>query len=199
MRDARCATPVQQPAHNVLQLKHTQHKSRCNTQHIVPGWQINPQIEVVSSNHLRATNLQHTTPTRQASMQTYQGGCHCGKVRYEVTAPKDFEIVKCNCSICNKKGFLHLIVPKSQFNLLQGKEFISTYTFNTGVAKHHFCSACGISSYYIPRSNPDGVDVNVRCLDSFDPNREYMVQKFDGQNWEKNAASLAHLSHEHPE
>jgi len=93
------------------------------------------------------------------------------------------------------KGFLHLIVPHEKFELIQGKEFITTYTFNTKVAQHYFCSICGICSYYIPRSNPDAFDVNVRCLDDFDLDK-HKVQPFDGKNWEKHAHTLSHLSHD---
>lgn len=104
------------------------------------------------------------------------------------------EVEDCNCSICAKAGFLHLIVPKSRFRLLQGEDQISTYTFNTGVAKHTFCKVCGIKPFYTPRSNPDGVDVNVRCLDGTLPDLRIVL--FDGRNWENHAASLAHKSSE---
>ncbi|EFA77325.1 glutathione-dependent formaldehyde-activating [Heterostelium album PN500] len=121
------------------------------------------------------------------------GGCHCGQVRYSVQTPEQIEVVDCNCSICTKKGIIHFIVPNSKFKLLQGKEKITTYTFNTHVAQHYFCSVCGICTHYIPRSNPDGVDVNIRTLDNFDLSK-YTVKPFDGQNWESGASELAHLS-----
>lgn len=94
------------------------------------------------------------------------GGCHCGAVRFEVEVPEEPRLVECNCSICSMSGFLHLIVPLSRFRLLSGETQLTTYTFNTGVAKHTFCKVCGIKPFYTPRSNPDGVDVNVNCLDS---------------------------------
>lgn len=122
----------------------------------------------------------------------YQGSCHCRAVTFEVVAPEEVEVEDCNCSICNKAGFLHLIVPKKDFTLLSGKSDLTTYTFNTGVAKHSFCKHCGIKPFYIPRSNPDGVDVNVRCLDT-KPSQINIV-KFDGQQWEENAHTLAHKS-----
>lgn len=127
------------------------------------------------------------------ALVTHRGGCHCGRVRFEVLAPAEIEATECNCSICSKSGFLHLIVPKSRFKLLQGQEYLATYTFNTGVAKHLFCKVCGIKSFYVPRSNPDGFSVNVRCLD---PGmvKKFTVAPFDGQNWEQHAAELAHLS-----
>jgi hypothetical protein len=124
----------------------------------------------------------------------YTGGCHCGAVRFEVDAPEAVEVNRCNCSICSKSGFLHLVVPKSRFRLLQGEDALTCYTFNTGVARHLFCRTCGIKSFYIPRSNPDGVDVNVNCLDT--QPRHVTIGDFDGQHWEQHAASLAHLSRE---
>ena len=124
----------------------------------------------------------------------YQGSCHCGAVQFEVEAAADIEIEDCNCSICTKSGYLHLIVPLSKFRLLAGEEQLQTYTFNSGVAKHRFCKNCGIKPFYTPRSNPDGVDVNVHCLDT-EP-KSMTVVKFDGKNWEQNAHTLAHKSQE---
>jgi hypothetical protein len=122
----------------------------------------------------------------------YAGSCHCGAVAFEVEAPAPLVVQACNCSICTKAGFLHLIVPKSRFRLLRGESHLTTYTFNTGVAKHTFCATCGMKPFYTPRSNPDGVDVNVNCLDPMPG--DMVIEPFDGQNWEANGASLAHLS-----
>jgi hypothetical protein len=127
------------------------------------------------------------------SLVTHRGGCHCGRVGFEVLAPAEIDASECNCSICSKSGFLHLIVPKSRFKLLQGSEHLSTYTFNSGVARHLFCKACGIKSFYVPRSNPDGYSVNVRCLDPSTV-KSVNVSQFDGRNWEQHAAALSHLS-----
>jgi len=124
----------------------------------------------------------------------YRGGCHCGAVRFEVEAPERILVQDCNCSLCAMTGFLHLIVPKSKFRLVKGEENITTYTFNTGIAKHTFCRTCGIKSFYVPRSNPDGIDVNVRCLD--EPPGEMTIEPFDGRDWEQHGAELAHLSKE---
>jgi len=124
----------------------------------------------------------------------YKGSCHCGAVQYEVEAPRVVECQECNCSICSKSGYLHLIVPASKFRLLKGENCLTTYTFGTGEAKHTFCKICGIKSFYIPRSNPDGYDVNIRCLD---PQPEKIhISHFDGRNWEQHAHELAHLSKE---
>jgi hypothetical protein len=120
-------------------------------------------------------------------MHTHTGGCHCGRVRFEVIAPAKLEVTDCNCSICSKYGYLHLIVPADRFKLLSGRESLSTYSFNTHVAKHFFCSNCGVKSFYIPRSHPDGISVNARCLDS-DTIESMSVTPFDGQDWEKGRA-----------
>jgi hypothetical protein len=124
---------------------------------------------------------------------TYRGGCHCRRVRFEVDAPRRLRVQDCNCSLCRMSGFWHLIVPASRFRLLSGADVLTEYTFNTGVAKHRFCSVCGVKSFYIPRSNPDGVDVNARCLDEGSLG-EIEIEPFDGQNWEAGAGALAHLS-----
>lgn len=117
------------------------------------------------------------------------GGCHCGAVRFQVEAELPRELERCNCSVCSKSGYLHLIVPNQQFTLFQGEENLTTYTFNSRVAKHYFCKTCGIKPFYIPRSNPDGMDVNVNCLDEV-PTQVELVE-FDGENWEENAHKLA--------
>ena len=112
-------------------------------------------------------------------MMIYKGGCHCGVVPFEVKTPEEIECQDCNCSICSKSGYLHLIVPKSKFRLIEGEANLTTYTFGTAEAKHKFCKTCGIKSFYIPRSNPDGYDINVRCLDP--QPRKIMVEEFDGK------------------
>lgn len=123
----------------------------------------------------------------------HRGGCHCGRVRFQAKGPAVLEVLDCNCSICVKTGFLHWIVPQSRFHLLTPESALGTYTFGTGIAQHRFCKVCGIKSFYVPRSNPDGIDINVRCLD-YDPDRKLTITPFDGQNWEQNSNSLAHLS-----
>lgn len=117
------------------------------------------------------------------TLTTYEGGCHCGKVRYRVCVERR-EAIECNCSICRKKGFIHLIVSAAQFTLLQGQADLSNYTFNTGTAKHHFCRHCGIHAFYRPRSHPDGYDVNLRCLDN-NPIEQFKISTFDGAHWEE--------------
>jgi len=114
----------------------------------------------------------------------HTGGCHCGRVRFEIMAPAEVTVSNCNCSICAKSGYLHLIVPKERFKLLSGAEVLSTYQFNTGTAKHLFCTVCGIKSFYVPRSHPDGFSVNARCLDA-GTIQKLAVRSFNGQEWEK--------------
>ena len=124
----------------------------------------------------------------------HQGGCHCGRVRYEVEAPAEIEALDCNCSICAKTGYLHLIVPRARFRLLQGEDALSEYLWGTGAARHYFCRVCGVKSFYVPRSNPDGIDVNVRCLDAATITA-LRVTPFEGRaDWEAQAAALGHLS-----
>jgi hypothetical protein len=121
-----------------------------------------------------------------------RGGCHCGAVLFEVNAPEEVELIDCNCTMCSKTGYLHLIVPKSAFRLLKGEGKITTYTFNTGAAKHMFCSVCGIKSFYVPRSHPDGFSVNFRCLEDQEF-KSVLTTEFDGRHWERNASELAPL------
>jgi hypothetical protein len=122
-------------------------------------------------------------------MATHSGGCHCGAVRFEVEAPARIEVHECNCSICRACAYLHLIVPRKRFRLLRGEDALSTYTFNTGAAKHLFCRVCGVKSFYVPRSHPDGVSVNLRCLDEGSVDH-VSVLPFDGRNWEEARAAL---------
>ena len=121
-------------------------------------------------------------------MDTYEGGCHCGAVRFRVAVDRH-EALECNCSMCRKKANLHLIVTQDRFELLRGAEMLTTYQFNTGIAKHTFCRVCGIHPFYTPRSHPDGVDVNVRCLDG-DALERFSVKPFDGVNWERNVDAI---------
>ena len=123
-------------------------------------------------------------------MEVLEGGCHCGAVRFRVQVER-FTATDCNCSMCTKKGMLHLIVAPERFELLAGGDALTTYTFNTGVAKHRFCRHCGVHSFYTPRSHPDKVDVNIRCLDG-DAWRRFAISPFDGRNWEAHVAELGH-------
>ena len=121
-------------------------------------------------------------------MVKHAGGCHCGRVRFEATAPANITVSECNCSMCSKAGYLHLIVPADRFNLVSGRDVLTTYTFNTGTAKHLFCSVCGVKSFYVPRSHPDGFSVNARCLDP-GTIESMTVQPFNGREWETAVAA----------
>ena len=134
------------------------------------------------------------TTTMQAELTFSR---HCGFMKCNVkhqSSSEPLRVLDCNCSICKKKGFLHYIVNESAFELSspQSLQELSCYTFQTHVAKHYFCPKCGICTFYKPRSNPDGWSVNMRCVDS--ESVKYIVESFDGQNWEQNAAAIKHLS-----
>ena len=133
--------------------------------------------------------------TEAGSMRWKSGGCHCGAVSFDVLAPEEIEVKECNCSICSRMGYLHYIVPKSRFRLLRGQDALTTYTFNTGTAKHLFCSICGVKSFYIPRSHPAGYSVNFRCLDARDF-ASVTTSEFDGRHWEESVLELAPLESE---
>jgi len=125
---------------------------------------------------------------------THRGGCHCGAVAFEVEAPARVTVRECNCTICRMSGYLHLIVPRTHFRLLRGAEALSEYSFNTGIARHLFCSRCGVKSFYVPRSNPDGYSVNLRCLDQ-STIAEVNIEPFDDSDREASEAKIRHLSH----
>jgi hypothetical protein len=119
-----------------------------------------------------------------------EGGCHCGQVRFEIELPEAVTVDRCNCSICEKSGYLHLIVPAEQFRLLSGEDELVEYRFNSGIARHLFCGKCGIKSFYVPRSHPDAYSVNFRCVQT--PKQVSVTfQSFDGKNWERNVEKIA--------
>ncbi|MBT3983522.1 MAG: GFA family protein [Bacteriovoracaceae bacterium] len=121
-------------------------------------------------------------------MNWKKGSCHCQKIQFEV-----FDSFKkatiCDCSICNMKGFIHLIVKKENFKLTTNTQELSNYQFGTKTAKHLFCPNCGISSYYAPRSHPDGYSVNLRCIEDIDISSVELIN-FEGKKWEENIAIL---------
>ena len=116
------------------------------------------------------------------------GGCHCGAVRFSVDAETPLTLLDCNCSICTKTGYLHLIAPRQAFRLLSGADAQTEYRFGTKAARHFFCAACGVKSVYVPRSHPDSYSVNAVCLDGW-PEIDHGRVPFDGRNWDaaKNA------------
>ncbi len=117
-------------------------------------------------------------------MIKHTGGCHCERVRFEVLAPARIEVSECNCSICGKSGYLHLIVPADRFRLLSGQESLTSYRFNTQTANHLFCAVCGIKAFYVPRSHPDGFSVNARCIDSGTV-ESMRIAHINGRDWEQ--------------
>ena len=119
----------------------------------------------------------------------HHGGCHCGAVRFEFRAPSVISVIDCNCSVCAKSGFLHLIVDADDFDLTDGENMLISYTFNTQTARHLFCTRCGIKSFYIPRSHPQGYSVNARCVDRGSITR-MDIEPFDGVDWESSIDAL---------
>ena len=113
-----------------------------------------------------------------------EGGCHCGQVRFRAKVDLS-QLSYCSCGICTKKGIVHLGVSPAEFELLRGKNALTVYTFGTGVAQHTFCSHCGMHAFYVPRSQPDKISVNARCLDDIDGSTLNPSRFFDGRHWEE--------------
>jgi centromere protein V len=125
-----------------------------------------------------------------AAAQWHRGGCHCGDVKFEVRAPRTLDLLECNCSMCMRSAYLHLIVTARDFRLLEGAAALAEYRFGTGTARHLFCRRCGVKSFYVPRSHPDGFSVNARCLEASGV-ASMNVKGFDGRHWEASRDSLA--------
>ncbi len=123
-------------------------------------------------------------------MYTCSGGCHCGRVKFEIRIPGKIIVNRCSCSICQKSGYLHLIVAANRFKLLCGEESLVDYRFHTGVARHLFCGHCGIKSYYVPRSHPEAFSVNLNCVDLADK-IDVTTEAFDGRHWSRNRDLLS--------
>jgi len=130
---------------------------------------------------------------RMTEIITHRGGCHCGRVRFEVDAPARPQVQECNCSICRMTGFVHLIVPAARFRLLQGEDALTEYRFNTGTARHLFCTHCGVKSFYVPRSHPHGYSINVRCIDE-GTLQGYELSLFDDNDRDAATAAIEHLA-----
>lgn len=123
------------------------------------------------------------------STRPRHGGCHCGAVRWQADLPDAVAALSCNCSICAMTGFIHVIVDKGDFRVTKGADNLTEYSFNTRAAKHLFCMTCGVKSFYHPRSHPDGISINLRCLDA-DAGLTVRIAEFDGANWEDNVAAI---------
>ena len=116
------------------------------------------------------------------------GGCHCGAVRFEALLPEPpVPALDCNCSVCSMTGFLHVMVPHERFDLLTGRDALTSYHFGTGAAEHLFCATCGVKSFYQPRSHPECWSLNARC---FDEAIELEIEHFDGRSWDSAKAAL---------
>ena len=124
-----------------------------------------------------------------SALRRHHGGCHCRAVRFEVDAPAELALVDCNCSMCRMSGYLHLIVPATAFRLVSGEAALAEYRFNSRIARHLYCRHCGVKSFYVPRSHPDGVSVNARCLDAGTVTGQ-TVRPFDGAQWEQSIGGL---------
>ena len=119
-------------------------------------------------------------------LKRYEGGCHCGRVRFSIEVDlEQTTIGECNCSICTKKGILHLPIARDRLEILTGADEMTTYIFGTGTAKHTFCRHCGIHAFYQPRDDPENHSINARCLDEYDPATMQPRRFFDGKNWEE--------------
>lgn len=118
---------------------------------------------------------------------TYQGGCHCGAVRFELRLPEPISwLLECNCSVCSKKGILHTPVEDDQFTLLSGTDDLVLYQFHSNAARHWFCRTCGIHTHGRPRSAPHRYTVNARCLDDIGAIRPAITMRYyDGVNHPK--------------
>ena len=109
--------------------------------------------------------------------------CHCGAVEAEIKVSDQFEkIIRCNCSICKRKGAIMSIVKNEDFKIVKGKDKLKLYQFHSKVAKHYFCCNCGIYTHHNPRSNPAMTGFNVGCIDDIDVFKFENVAINDGQN-----------------
>jgi hypothetical protein len=132
---------------------------------------------------IRIATLPPIVSGSRIMLETREGGCHCGRIRFRARVDLNL-LSQCSCTICTKKGILHLPVSPADFDLLRGKDALAVYTFETGVAQHTFCSHCGMNPFYIPRSQPDRITVNARCLDGIDGPSLKPTRFFDGRVWE---------------
>ena len=118
----------------------------------------------------------------------YLGGCHCKAISFRFYSHNEVDIIKCNCSICLHTNYLHLIIPHKNFKLLKGSELLTTYQFNTNLAKHLFCKLCGIKSFYQPRSHKNSFSINFNSI--LNPPKINKIVDFNGKNFEKNLKKI---------
>ena len=111
--------------------------------------------------------------------------CHCGEVEIQIDLKKNIDkLMRCNCSMCKRKGTMVTIISKEDLKVIKGHDKIKTYQFNTKVAKHYFCSVCGTHTHNLRRSDPNTFGINVGCIDEIDPNTLFKLKTFinDGRN-----------------
>ena len=121
-------------------------------------------------------------------MPVQRGSCHCGAIRFEVEGPLE-GLESCTCSLCRRTGFVHWYVAPERFRLRSGDDALATYRFGTFTATSHFCRVCGVAPFRRPRSDPDKLAVNARCLDDVDL-ASLAVAEFDGRNWDEAYARM---------
>jgi hypothetical protein len=111
----------------------------------------------------------------------YEGGCHCGAVRFRVTLSQGLgQVLRCNCSMCRMRGAVVALAPLAGLEILRGEDALGQYQFNTGVAHHYFCSKCGIYTHHQRRANPEEYGINVACLEGVSPFDFAEVPVLDG-------------------
>ena len=109
--------------------------------------------------------------------------CHCGGVEIEVNAPDQFKkILRCNCSLCKRKGTIMTMIGPEDLKIIKGKDLLKLYQYHTKTAKHYFCSNCGIYTHHNPRSNPTMYGINVACLEGVKPFELKDININDGEN-----------------
>ena len=110
--------------------------------------------------------------------------CHCEKVELEVNIPDEGfkKLMRCNCSLCKKKGAIMTPIPREELKVVKGEDVLKLYQYHTKVAKHYFCSNCGIYTHHVMRSNPNMYGINVACLEGVKPFELENVVINDGEN-----------------
>ncbi len=108
--------------------------------------------------------------------------CHCGTVEAQINLPDNFKVIRCNCSICKRKGAIMSMVKNEDYKIIKGKDKLSLYQFHSKIAKHFFCSRCGIYTHHNPRINPAMTGFNVACIEDIDTFKFENVKIADGKN-----------------
>ncbi|WP_432472560.1 GFA family protein [Amphritea sp. HPY] len=114
-----------------------------------------------------------------SEVKLFHGQCHCGAVEFEIKTDLT-PVVRCNCSLCKRKGAVMHRTGSEHFRLIKGEDNLSLYQFHTHKAEHYFCKTCGIYTHHRPRMNPALIGVNVGCLDGVDPLGLDNIELIDG-------------------